>query len=277
MCLIAPPLVVSFFLLSSFRNTTCTWGEPLITALEVGHAHKSTQQTEEEGTQPTIRNPSNESHFVITKKPGFLFDCVDVCIKEGHTYCLLGSNAAGKSTLLRLLAKKEEPVEGSIHHAHNVQVAYFGQETMDQLLEDASPSHDRGGVTALSYLASAFPRKTEQELRAELTNFGLSPAQATTNVRFLSGGERCRLCLATLMLENPQVFCLDNPTTNLDVESVDALICGLQQWNGTVVMASHDTNFIRSLEAECAVLVEEEGKLRRVEGTVDDYVRVFSH
>ena len=214
-----------------------------------------------------------EDTTVIRKKPGYLFDCVDLCIKEGHKHCLLGESASGKSALLRLLAKREEPLEGSIQHAHNVEIGYFGQETMDQLLEDATRGTDV--TTALSYLAKLFPQKTEKELRGELTNFGLSPEQGTTNVRFLSGGERCRLCLAAVMLKNPHVLCLDNPTTNLDVESVEALIYGLQQWNGTVVMVSHDMNMMRSLDAQCAVLVKKEGKLRRIDGAIDQCLKTF--
>ena len=217
-----------------------------------------------------------QGRLLITKKEGYLFDCVDLCINEGCTYCVLGANACGKSALLRILAKKEEPREGSVNHAANLQVGYFDQSAMDELLEDARCISDV--TTALSYLAARFPAKTEQELRAELTNFGLSPQQATTNVRFLSGGERCRLCLAALMLSNPNVLCLDNPTSNLDVESVEALIYGLQRWEGgTVILVSHDTNLVRSLEAECAVLIEHEGKLRRIEGDIDDYLRTFKY
>ena len=249
----------------SFRKKSSTWGEPLIMAMDVGHGFEVDEDHIE---------PNNTDILKITKKGGYLFDCVDVCIKEGHTYWLLGANASGKTTLLRLLAHREEPLGGSISHAQNAQIGYFGQETMDEILEDACNSSTEI-TTALSYLAARFPPKTEKELRGELTNFGLNPKQATTDVRFLSGGERCRLCLAALMLADPDVLCLDNPTTNLDVESVEALIYGLQYWDGTVIMVSHDTNLIRALEAECAVLMEEEGKLRRVEGSIDDYLRAF--
>lgn len=239
--------------------------------MDVGHGYG--QIGKETGTASVVQE---DGQLIIAKKEGYLFDCVDLCINEGRIYCILGLNASGKSTLLRILAKREEPLEGSVHHANNIQVGYLDQDAMDELLQEASSSPDV--ATALSYLAQRFPRKTEQELRGEMTNFGLSPQQATTNVRFLSGGERCRLCLAALMLENPHVLCLDNPTSNLDVESVEALIYGLQRWKGgTVIMVSHDANLVRSLEAECAVLVEHEGKLRRIEGSVDDYLRTFKY
>ena len=126
---------------------------------------------------------------------------------------ILGENGAGKSTLLRLLAKKEQPLEGKIHHASNVNVGYFDQHVVDELIE--SQSH-RATTTALSLLTERFPKKSEQDIRGELTAFGLSPKQALTNIKFLSGGERSRLCLATLMLGNPEVLIMDEPTSHLD-------------------------------------------------------------
>jgi ATPase subunit of ABC transporter with duplicated ATPase domains len=240
-------------------------------AMDVGHGYGLFQEDQEKMTA----NIDSQAEFVITKRKGFLFDCVDLCINEGQKYCLMGNNASGKSSLLRLLAKREEPLEGSVHHAQRVQVGYFGQETMDQLMNDAG-SDPGVVVTSLSYLAKRFPNKTDKDLRGSLTDFGLGPQQAAMDIRFLSGGERCRLCLASLMLENPHVLCLDNPTTNLDVESVEALVYGLLHWkDGTVVMVSHDSNLVRQLDANCAALMEEEGKLRRIDGSIDDYLKAF--
>lgn len=133
-----------------------------------------------------------------------------------------------------------------------------------------------GSGTPLSYLTQKFPQKTEHEIRAELTSFGLNPKQAGTELRFLSGGERCRLCLAEIMLRNPHVICLDQPTANLDLESVDALIYGLKKWDGTVIMVSHDAYFLRSLDVKLYALIADEGKLRRVEGGIEAYLRSFA-
>lgn len=239
-------------------------------AIDVGHGYGET------GRRSELSIAQEHGEVIITKKEGYLFDCVDLCINEGGTYCFLGKNGCGKSTLLRLVAKREEPKEGCVQHANNIQIGFFDQNAMDELLDVANQSPNT--MTALSYLTGCFPSRAEQELRGELTNFGLSPEQAGTNIRFLSGGERCRLCLARIMLDNPHVLCLDNPTSNLDVESVEALIYGLQHWKGgTIIMVSHDANLVRSLNAECAVLMEEEGKLRRVEGTIDEYLRTFKY
>lgn len=248
--------------------------------MDVGHGYNipapssSSQENHDELSVET-----NNGLPRIAKKEGYLFDCVDLCVEEGSTLCILGNNGCGKSVLLRILAKLEQSVEGKVHHASGVRIGFFDQLAVDALMmqeadgDDDSFRHDR---TALSYLTERFPQKSGQELRGELTAFGLSPTQASSiGLRFLSGGERSRLCLASLMLDNPPVLFMDNPTSNLDVESVEAMIHGLKQWNGTLVLVSHDANFVRSLDAKCHVIVEHEGKLRRVDGGIDSYLKFF--
>lgn len=259
----------------SFRNCNSQWGEPLIAAMGVGHRYER-ETAACDSSPPMEPNQGKESDdralHVIAKKDGFLFDCVDLCVEEGGTYCILGENASGKSTLLKILAKLIEPTEGKIVHALNVDVAFLDQSHQVRQIADCQAGTT---VTALQYLTDRFPTKTQHEIRGELTAFGLNPKQAAVDVRFLSGGERCRLFMAETMLRNPQVLCLDHPTANLDVESVEALIYGLSHWNGTLVMVSHDANFLRSLDAQCYVMIAGEGKLRRVEGGVDAYLRSF--
>jgi ATP-binding cassette subfamily F protein 3 len=259
-----------------FRNTTCTWGEPLITSLDVGHGYQvvATHGTITHQDEPIVVEKPNagstSDQLMIVKKKGFLFDCVDLCVEEKSKVCILGENSCGKSTLLRILAKKELPLEGTVYHASGLSIGYFDQQIIDGMMEDL------GDTTALSYLVKEFPKKTEQDLRGELTSFGLNPTQASTCVKFLSGGERSRLALVRLMLDNPPVLFLDDPTSNLDVESVEAMIHGLSRWNGTLVFVSHDANFIRSLQdVKCFVIVQEEGKLRRIQGGIDAYLKAF--
>jgi ATPase subunit of ABC transporter with duplicated ATPase domains len=244
-----------------FRNSSNQWDEPLILAMEVGHGCAV-----DPAAEAIAKDPLHD-HFAITKKEGFLFDCIDLCIKEGGIYCIMGESASGKTTLLKILAKLMDPVEGKVDHALNVTVSYLDDDVCRQYCASSS--------TPLEFLMGRYPLKTEQELRGELANFGLNPHQASTSMHFLSGGERCRLTLATEMLRNPDVLCLDQPTANLDAESVEALIYGLKHWNGTTVMISHDTHFLRELDATCFVLVRGEGKIRRVEGGVDPYLRSF--
>lgn len=250
-----------------FRDPTSQFDEPLIMAMDVGHGYGISAEK-----QKTTASEFDTTAGVIAKRNGYLFDCVDLCIDEGGTYCILGSNSSGKSALLRLLALLEAPLEGNIVHAVNLDVALLDQKAADEMI---STGQSEGAECALSFLQRRFPDKNEQILRAELTSFGLDPKQALTSLSFLSGGERSRLCLAALMLGDPQVLILDQPTSNLDVESVEALVHGLSLWKGTTVLVSHDANFVRSLEAECYALVAEEGKLRRVDGGIDTYLKSF--
>jgi len=260
-----------------FQNTSSTWGdEPLVMIMDVGHGYQNNPQNETEELLPT----SNENNNNL------IFDCVDLSIREGSRTTILGENGSGKTSLLSIIAGEVTPSIGSVHFANGVNVGYFTQHAVDNLIMESGVDvdHDNGEgspaapaatmVTALSLLSDKFPSKSEQDLRGELTRFGLSPKQAGTNVRFLSGGERCRLCMACMMLESPHLLVIDEITNHLDVESVNALIYGLRKWNGTVVMASHDANFIREMGGESYVLFD--GRLRRLEGGIDTYLRVFA-
>ena len=281
----------------SFRNCSSRWHEPLIYAMDVGHSYRSEAvEANNQGEVPLHPSTPDAASTVmgapfITKKAGFLFDCVDLCIEEGGIYNIMGDNASGTSTLLQILAKQISPTEGKVVHALNVEVAWIDPTTRCRMFLPQSDTFRDGSVplssattattrmTALSYLTSQFPHKTEADIRAECTAFGLNPRQIATECQFLSGGERSRLCLIEAMLrQNPQVLCLDTPTANLDVESVEALVYGLRHWNGTVIMTSHDAHFLRQLEiVKCYVLVAAEGKLRRVEGGIDAYLRSFAN
>jgi ATP-binding cassette subfamily F protein 3 len=226
---------------------------------------KSTQQT------PLLVD-DDDGKMKIVKRDGYLFDYIDLCIEEGSRNCILGPAASGKSALLKILANKLTPAEGEVHLASGAQVAYFDAQVMEDIVASLSET-----TTALEYCSKLYPLKSEQALRGQLIAFGLCPAaQAKTPVRYLSGGEKTRFVLASLMMEDPPILCLDDPTCHLDVESVQALIYGLQKWNGTLVMISQDASFVRSLEnVQCLVLLPEEGKLRRIVGSIDVYLKSF--
>lgn len=240
-----------------FRDTTSTWGdEPLVMVMDVGHRYAD--------------EASND----------LIFDCVELAIREGSRTTILGENGSGKSTLLSIIAGKTTPVQGTVHFATGISIGYFHQHIADELIGDSIDDTDActsgGIVTPLSLLTKLFPHKTEHDLRSEFTNFGLSPQQTNTNIRFLSGGERCRLCMTTMMLKDPHLLVIDEISNHLDVESVEALIYGIRKWNGTLIMASHDANLIRSIGGLCYVVMEKEGKLRRIDGGIDAYLKAFT-
>lgn len=227
-----------------FRPVSSSWGdEPLVMLMDVG--------------------------FSYNHGDGNIFDCVELSIREGSTTVILGENGTGKSTLLSILAKRTNPCEGVVQYANGLVIGHFHQHSTDNFIRSGDEL-----ITPLSYLLSKYPNKSEQEIRGELTRYGLSPKQSATNVKFLSGGERCRLSMASMMLLDPQLIIIDEISNHLDCESVDALIYGLVHWNGTVILASHDANLIRSIRGECLVLFHE--KLQRVNGGIDAYVKYHS-
>jgi ATP-binding cassette subfamily F protein 3 len=232
-----------------FANVSSTWGdEPLVMVMDVGHGYDGS----------------------------LIFDCVDLSIREGSRTTILGENGSGKTSLLSIIAGSISPTVGTVHFANGITIGHFRQHAVDHLFSDLSVASENGGgiVTPLSFLAGKFPSKSEQDIRGELTRFGLSPKQAATNVRFLSGGERCRMCMVSMMLESPQLLVIDEISNHLDVESVSALIYGLRKWSGTIVMASHDANLIREMGGDTYIV--HDGKLMRLGGGIDAYLRVFA-
>lgn len=259
----------------NFPPTDSQWGEPLITALEVGFGYQvDGQASTGPSMQYTPRAYPPGCDLEITKKDGFLFDCVDFCLDEGARHCVSGPSASGKSTLLQILSKRRSPLEGVVHHASGVQVGYFDASEMHEYIIDMAADKS---TTAIDYLTSKYPDMTEKELRGHLTGFGLPPTvQAMTPIVFLSSGEKCRLILAVEMMTNPPILVLDDPTLYLDVSSVYALVYGLQKWDGSLLVVSSDANFLRSLHnLKCSVLLPGEGKLRRVDGGIDTYLKTF--
>jgi ATP-binding cassette subfamily F protein 3 len=243
-----------------FQNTSCQWHEPLIAALDVGHGYELPVESVE--SQST--------------KVSMLFDSVDLCIDEKATTCILGENQSGKTTLLKILSGQMQPLEGKVQFAHNANISYFDQHKADNLIVDGMTKH--GSTTSsISLLMKMYPKKSEQDIRSELISFGLGSQQASTYIQFLSGGERCRLCLVMLMLGHPHVLILDEPSNHLDPESVDALAHGIKNWNGTILLVSHDVHLIRQLDAKCYILMAApEGKLKYVQGGIDSYLKTIS-
>jgi ATPase subunit of ABC transporter with duplicated ATPase domains len=248
----------------SFRTTNCQWYEPLISASGVGHGFEVVQDAN------TNTSNTNNDEAVTT-----IFDDIDLCMDEKSITCILGEGGSGKSTLLKILAGEIQPRKGKVKYAHNINIAYFDQHKADNLIVEGMTKHG-SKTSSISLLMALYPKKSEQDIRGILTSFGLSPQQASTYIQYLSGGERCRLCLAMLMLSDPHVLILDEPSNHLDPESVDALHHGIRHWNGTVVLVSHDVHLIRQLEdVKCYVLVKE-GKLKYVMGGIDSYLKAVS-
>src|SRR5437773_6293363 len=158
--------------------------------------------------------------------------------ERGQRTILVGPNSAGKSTLLKLLAGVLPVQRGVRELGHNVRVGYFSQNRIDVL----DPSH-----TVLDSARDMPNPVSEQTARTVLGSFLFRGDDVFKTVAVLSGGEKSRLALVRLLLNPPNLLLMDEPTTHLDVGSIDALIGALKQYHGTLIFISHDVHFIRAI------------------------------
>jgi len=177
---------------------------------------------------------------------------------------LLGRNGNGKSTFAKLLAGRLAPMAGEVRMARRLKVGYFGQHQIDDL---------RPERTATQHLAERLPQLAEPQLRARLGAVGLEQDKASTTAASLSGGERARLVFALIAAEAPHLLILDEPTNHLDVEAREALVEALNEYQGAVVLISHDRHFVE-LAAERLWLVAD-GRVEPYDGDLDDYRRLL--
>jgi ATP-binding cassette subfamily F protein 3 len=158
--------------------------------------------------------------------------------ERGQRTVLVGPNGAGKSTLLKLLAGVLPVQHGTREPGHNVRVGYFSQNRIDVL----NPK-----LTVLESVLDAPKPVPEQMARTVLGSFLFRGDDVFKSVAVLSGGEKSRLALVKLLLDPPNLLLMDEPTTHLDVGSIDALIGALKQYHGTLIFISHDVHFIRAI------------------------------
>jgi ATP-binding cassette subfamily F protein 3 len=173
---------------------------------------------------------------------------------------LVGRNGNGKTTLARLLAGQLKPMTGTIAASSKLQVGYFAQHQIEELVPDETP---------FQHMERLLPGAKPGDVRAQLGRFGFSGDKANLAVRQLSGGERARLSLALITRDAPHILILDEPTNHLDVDARDALVKALTQFGGAVVVVSHDRHLL-GLIADRLVLVDN-GTAKEFDGSLDDY------
>ena len=186
----------------------------------------------------------------------------DFEITQEEKAVLAGENGAGKSTLLKILAGVIDIDGGSRVVGHNAEIGYFSQTRLDVL----NPEN-----TVLREAYSAAPGyMAETDIRTVLGAFLFTGDDADKKVKVLSGGEKSRLILAKLLINPPNVLLLDEPTTHLDVDAVEALVRALTDYQGTVVFISHDIYFVRSIAN--TVFEVKNGQVRKFSGGFDYYL-----
>ncbi len=205
-------------------------------------------------TAPTARGKTIKFHFPQPPRSGLrvitlkdvnhaygdlvVYRGLNFHAERGQRTVLVGPNGAGKSTLLKLLGGVLPVQHGTREPGHNVRVGYFSQNRIDVL------------NTKLTVLESALDAPnpvSEQTARTVLGSFLFRGDDVFKSVAVLSGGEKSRLALVKLLLDPPNLLLMDEPTTHLDIGSIDALIGALKQYHGTLIFISHDVHFIRAI------------------------------
>ena len=163
---------------------------------------------------------------------------IDFQIRRGEKVSLVGKNGEGKTTFIRLILNQLERDSGEVEYGHNVQVGYFAQ-NQDKLLD--------GELTLLEFMEEGCPNELRPRLRGILGNFLFSNDDVEKKIKVLSGGERSRLAMAKMLLRPFNLLILDEPTNHLDMLAKDVLKQTIDQFEGTVIIVSHDRDFLRGL------------------------------
>ncbi|MGF6411444.1 ATP-binding cassette domain-containing protein [Paraburkholderia sp. MM5482-R1] len=185
---------------------------------------------------------------------------VRLSIQNGQRIGLLGANGQGKSTLIKTLAGTLEPLSGHVREGKGLRIGYFAQHQLETLRPDDTP---------LQHLARLAPDTREQELRDFLGSFNFSGDMATAKIAPFSGGEKARLALALIIWQKPNLLLLDEPTNHLDLETRHALTMALAQFEGTLILVSHDRHLLRATTDQFMLVAKH--RLQEFDGDLDDY------
>ncbi len=190
-----------------------------------------------------------------------VFENVNLKILRGEKLALLGPNGAGKSTLSKIISKRLEPDSGKVKYGHNVVINYYSQDVADNL--DMSKS-------VLDTMKSAGSDLSEGRLRTILGAFLFTGDDVYKKVKVLSGGEKSRLALAKLLLKGSNLLVLDEPTNHLDFDSKEALKNALLDFSGSLVVVTHDVDFLRNLVTKIVDIRNH--RIKEYYGGIDYYI-----
>src|SRR5690606_39053153 len=200
---------------------------------------------------------SGEGASAVEKK---IVSGIDFSLQTGQRIGLLGVNGAGKSTLIKTIADELAPLNGTAHYGKGLSIGYFAQHQVEMLRHDESP---------LWHLMHIAPDTREQELRNFLGSFNFNGDMVTSKIAPFSGGEKARLALALIVWQRPNLPLLDEPTNHLDLETREALTMALAQFEGTLMLVSHDRHLLRATTDQFIIVAD--GRLQPFDGDLDDY------
>ncbi|KAK3903221.1 P-loop containing nucleoside triphosphate hydrolase protein [Staphylotrichum tortipilum] len=195
-------------------------------------------------------------------KDNILLRNVDLDVQLDSRIGIVGPNGAGKTTVLKLLIGKLAPTTGLISQNPRLRVGYFAQHHVDALDLNAS---------AVTFMAKTYPGRTDEEYRRQLGAFGITGTTGLQKMALLSGGQKSRVAFACLALTNPHILVMDEPSNHLDIEAMDALAEALKEFQGGVLMVSHDVTMLQTV---CTSLwVCDNGTVEKFPGDVQAYKR----
>jgi len=226
----------------------------------IGAAKITLQESDRSGKRVL---EATQISFSWPEKP--VVDDFSIEIQRGDRLGIIGPNGCGKTTLLRLLLGELSPQSGSVRLGTKLEPLYFDQ-LRDQLEEDKTVQQnvtDRGDTVVIN----GAPR----HVIGYLSDFLFSPERARTPVSILSGGERNRLLLAKLFVHEANFLILDEPTNDLDADTLELLETTLLEYKGTLILVSHDREFLNNVVTSC-IAFDEDGVVRQYAGGYDDWL-----
>ena len=212
--------------------------------------------------------PMLQFHDAAFAYPGGkpLFTKLNIGVDMDSRICLVGPNGAGKTTLTKLMCRELEPTEGYVAKNAHCVIARFHQHFVDQI--DMT-------LTPLQWMMSEYPEViTPEPFRSQLGRMGVSGSLQMSPFGTLSDGQKSRCVLAWMAFKQPHFLILDEPTNHLDIESIDALAEGINEFEGAVVVVSHDLRLIAQIADE--IWIADAGKVEKFNGDIADYKEVVS-
>jgi ATP-binding cassette subfamily F protein 3 len=194
-----------------------------------------------------------------------IIENLDLSIRSGDRIGVLGVNGAGKSTLLKTLAAETPMLRGDCNEGEHLKIGYFAQHQMEALDLSASP---------LTQLKRLTPTATDQSIRTFLGSFDFQEEAVADSIHHFSGGEKARLALALIAWQKPNLLILDEPTNHLDMEVRDALLLAMQQFEGAVLLVSHDRYLLRHTVDNFWLVAS--GQVLNYDGDLADYQKHLS-
>ena len=185
-------------------------------------------------------------------------------IANDDRIALLGVNGQGKSTLMKLIADRLAPMSGDVFRSPKLRIGYFSQHQTEELDVESTPYQEM-----MTLMRKTYPDITEPKVRAKLGSFGFPHTLANNTIKSLSGGEKARLLFAFMSFDAPHLLLLDEPTNHLDIDAREALVHALNNYEGAIVIVSHDPNMVERVADRLWVV--RDGACVHFDGDLEDY------